>query len=94
MNDFYQVLVIVALLALQYYCASRDNKYLGFIAPLFFLVWITWRFSTNNIESIVAYILVVLLGWLFLYAEWKAGRKYLEEKREKELTKIKMHDMN
>ncbi|UOQ49713.1 hypothetical protein MUN88_06445 [Gracilibacillus caseinilyticus] len=94
MNDIYHVFIIVALLALQYYVATRDNPYLGIIAPVLFLGWIIWRFTINDMESIVTCIIIVPIGWLILYAEWKSGRKYLEEKTEKELAKMKMHDLN
>ncbi|UOQ83647.1 hypothetical protein [Gracilibacillus salinarum] len=94
MNDLYPVFIIVAILALQYYLATRGNPYLGFIAPFLFLGWILWRYTTNDIDNIVTCIIIVPIGWLILYAEWKSGRKYLEEKTEKELAKMKMHDIN
>ncbi|MEM5592319.1 hypothetical protein AAHH67_12415 [Niallia circulans] len=39
--------------------------------------------ATDRIESFIAYILILLLGSLFLLAEWSGGRKYLHEKEEK-----------
>jgi putative Mn2+ efflux pump MntP len=48
---------------------------------------------TSRIESAIAFILILILGILFLTAEWNGGRKYLREKRRKELDKMKTHDM-
>ena len=47
----------------------------------------------NHIENTMGFILYLLLGMLFLGAEWNGGRKYLHEKRKKELDKIKTYDM-
>ncbi|MED3572762.1 hypothetical protein [Cytobacillus praedii] len=44
-------------------------------------------------NSTISYVLVLLLGLLFLIAEWNGGRKYLREKRKKELDKMKILDM-
>ncbi len=51
------------------------------------------EFVTNRIESTMGFILYLLLGMLFLCAEWNGGRKYLHEKIKKELDKMKTHDM-
>ena len=51
-------------------------------------------FVTERIESTLGFILYLLLGLLFLIAEWSAGRKSLQLKRNKELAKMKTHDMN
>jgi hypothetical protein len=50
-------------------------------------------FVTNRIESALAFILALILGILFLFGEWIGGRKYLREKRRKELDKMKAFDM-
>ncbi len=91
--DTYRVLFIAAVLAVQFFFSTRDKAYWGAILPVAYIVFLTWMLVTNRIESLVAYILYLLLGMAFLFAEWSGGRKYLCEKRKKELDKIKTLDM-
>ncbi|KIL72974.1 hypothetical protein SD77_3035 [Bacillus badius] len=58
-----------------------------------YIVFLTWMLVTNRVESTIGYILYLLIGLLFLIAEWNGGRKYLREKRKKELDKMKTRDM-
>ncbi|MBN6192934.1 hypothetical protein JQN58_39350 [Aneurinibacillus sp. BA2021] len=90
---FYGVFIIAGVLAIQFFFSTRNNAYLGAILPVAYIVFLTWMLVTNRIESTIGYILYVLLGLLFLIAEWNGGRKYLREKRKKELDKMKTRDM-
>lgn len=91
--DFYGVFIGAGILALQFFFSTRNNIYWGAILPVAYLVFLTWSFVTNRLESIIGFFLYLLLGLLFLCVEWNGGRKYLHEKRKKELDKIKTHDM-
>ncbi|UNK19036.1 hypothetical protein MNQ98_03040 [Paenibacillus sp. N3/727] len=93
MDDIYRLLIIVGILAVQYFFSTRNNVFWGAIIPASYIVFLTWMFVTDRIESTVGFILYLLLGLLFLIAEWSAGRKALNQKRKKELDKIKTHDM-
>lgn len=66
---------------------------MGAIIPVAYIVVLTWMLVTSRIESAIAFILILILGILFLIAEWNGGRKYLREKRRKELDRMKTHDM-
>ena len=90
---FYGVFIIAGVLAVQFFFSTRNNAYLGAILPVAYIVFLTWILVTNRIESTIGYVLYLLLGLLFLIAEWNGGRKYLREKRKKELDKMKTRDM-
>lgn len=91
--SFYGVFIIAGILAVQFFFSTRNNIYLGAILPVAYIVFLTWLFVTNRIESTIGFILYLLLGMLFLCVEWNGGRKYLREKRKKELDKMKTPDM-
>jgi hypothetical protein len=93
MVDFYGVLIAAGVLAVQYFFSTRNSVFWGAIIPVAYIVVLTWMLVTNRIESAIAFILILILGLLFLIAEWNGGRKYLREKRRKELDKMKTHDM-
>jgi hypothetical protein len=90
---FYGVFIGAGVLALQFFFSTRNNIYWGAILPVAYIVFLTWQFVTNHIENTMGFILYVLLGTLFLGAEWNGGKKYLQEKRKKELDKMKTYDM-
>lgn len=94
MNDVYRLLIIVGILAVQYFFSTRNNAYWGAVIPVAYIGISTWMFVTERIESTLGFILYLILGLLFLIAEWSAGRKSLHLKRNRELNKMKTHDMN
>jgi len=87
------VLIYAGILAVQFFLSNRNNIYWGAILPVVHIVFLTWLFITNRIESTIGFILYLLLGTLFLCIEWKLGRKYFHKKIQKELDKMKTHDM-
>jgi hypothetical protein len=93
MADFYGALMAACVLAVQYFFSTRNNVFWGGIIPVSYIVFLTWMFVTNRIESTIAFILILIIGILFLIAEWNGGRKYLREKTRKELDKMKTYDM-
>ncbi|MCR8644958.1 hypothetical protein NV379_20090 [Paenibacillus sp. N1-5-1-14] len=93
MDDTYRLLIVVGILAVQYFFSTRNNVYWGSVIPVAYIVFLIWMFVTSRIESNLGFILYLLFGLLFLIAEWSAGRKSLSQKRKKELDKIKTHDL-
>ncbi|QWG81424.1 hypothetical protein EXW39_28290 (plasmid) [Bacillus mycoides] len=91
--SFYEVFIIAGILAVQFFFSTRNNIYWGAILPVAYIAFLTGLFVTNRIENTIGFILYLLLGLLFLCAEWNGGRKYLHEKRKKELDKMKIYDM-
>ncbi|MGN7402415.1 hypothetical protein ACTHO0_21400 [Cytobacillus praedii] len=91
--SFYRVFIVACVLAVQFFLSTRNNTYWGAILPVAYIVFLTWMLISNRMNSTISYVLVLLLGLLFLIAEWNGGRKYLREKRKKELDKMKILDM-
>ncbi|EOO33701.1 hypothetical protein [Bacillus mycoides] len=87
------VLIYASILAVQFFLSSRNNIYWGAILPVAHIVFLTWLFITSRIESTSGFILYLLLGMFFLCIEWNLGRKYFHKKIQKELDKMKTHDM-
>lgn len=88
------VFIIAAVLGVQFFFSTRKNPFWGVIIPAIYTGYVTWLFLDHQIESVIKYVLFLLLGILFLIAEWKSGRKYFHEKRKKELEKMRVLDMN
>ncbi|WP_242457573.1 hypothetical protein [Insulibacter thermoxylanivorax] len=91
---FYGVFIAAGVLGAQYFFSTRNHALWGAIIPAAYAVFITWLFVTNQIDHVMKYVLILLLGLLFLLGEWKSGRTYLREKRKKELDKMRAMDMN
>lgn len=95
MFDFYGVFIFAGMLAVQYFFSTRNSVYWGAIIPVAYIIFSSWMFVTNRIEigSITGFIIILVVGLLFLIAEWNGGRKYLQAKRKKELDKMKTRDL-
>lgn len=91
--SFYRVFIIACVLGVQFFLSTRNNTFWGAVLPIAYFVFLTWMLISNRIDSTISYVLVLLLGLLFLIAEWNGGRKYLRERRKKELEKMKIHDI-
>ena len=59
---FYNVFIIAAILAVQFFLSTRNHAYLGAILPIVYFVLLTWSFLSNRMESFLGYILYLLLG--------------------------------
>ncbi|SHG09252.1 hypothetical protein [Ornithinibacillus halophilus] len=92
--SFYGVFIIAGIFAIQFFFSTRRNVSWGAILPVAYIVLLTWLLVINRIGSSIEYILYLLLGLLFLIAEWSGGRKYLREKVKKELHKMNSLDIN
>ena len=91
-GDIYDVLIIVVLLGVQYFLASRKSIYWGALLPLGFLIWRIYLLVTTD-ESILAQVILLLVGLAFLSGPWISGRKSVKEKQKKELRKIQVRDI-
>lgn len=90
---FYDVFIIAGILGMQDFFSTRNSVYWGGFIPVIFVAWRTWILFTGN-ESILAYVLILLLGMAFLVGGWIKGRKSLHKRRKRELDKMKSLDMN
>ena len=90
----YGVFMIAGILAIQFFFSTRNSLYWGAIVPIAYIIFLTWMLTTNRIESTLGFFLYLALGIFFLSLEWRGGRKYLKEKRQKELDKMKTYEMS
>lgn len=75
----YDFLIYAGFLGVQYFLSTRKSAYWGGIIPVLFVFWLSWQFSTAQIESVIAYIVILLVGLLFLSEQWSMGRKSLQK---------------
>ncbi len=94
MTDLYNLFIIVGVFAVQYVLSTRDHVIWGAVIPVAYIAFSTWMLITDRFESVLSFMLYSLLGLLFLISEWTVGRKALQQKRRKELMKMKTQDMN
>ncbi|SDJ12694.1 hypothetical protein [Salimicrobium halophilum] len=94
MNDIYVVLLIAGLLGLQYFFSTRENKFLGLIVPGLFTVTMIGMYIIGRIEHLLFIVLLLPVVLLFFYEQWKRGRESVQVKREKELRKMRSHDLH
>ncbi|AGA58544.1 MAG: hypothetical protein C6W55_00690 [Thermobacillus sp.] len=90
---FDRVLIAAGVLAVQFFFSTRNRAYWGAVIPVAYAACLTWMFATNQIESALQYALILLIGLLFLFGEWRSGRIYYHKKRKKELEKMKATDL-
>ena len=93
MTDIYHLFIIVGILALQYLLSTRNHILWGALIPLGYIAFSIWMLVTDRYQSFLSFTLYLLLGLLFLISEWNVGRKSLQQKRNKELMKMRTHDI-
>ena len=91
-SDITNVLIFAVCLGCQYFLSSRHNMFWGALLPAAFVIWRgTLLFTTN--DKVLAQILILIIGLAFLLGQWVQGRKAFKIKQEKELLKMKAHDL-
>lgn len=93
MIDIDMVFIYAGILAVQYFFSTRNNVYWGAVIPVVFIIFLTWMFVTNHIEHTLAFILILIVGMLFLFGQWVGGRESLRKRRRKELEKMESYDL-
>ena len=94
MNDWYMLLVVLLAFAVQHFLSTRNNGYWGSLLPITYLVFTIYvQFSGMLDYSVKQLILFGIIGELFLIGYWISGRKIVENKRKKELTKMKAQEI-
>ncbi|MGN7479495.1 hypothetical protein ACTHOQ_16785 [Solibacillus silvestris] len=91
-GDITNVLIIAICLGSQYFLASRRHMFWGALLPAAFVIWRgTILFTTD--DTVLSQILIMAFGLVFLLGQWVQGRKAFKIKQEKELLKMKAHDI-
>lgn len=92
MNEIITIVILIIMLAIQYYLSSSTNKYLGLIVPIVFSGFVIFMLVTDRLGIITSLVLLVL-GLIFLLEQWYKGQKNNKRKMNKELTKMKSKDL-
>ncbi|MGE7915742.1 hypothetical protein [Lysinibacillus xylanilyticus] len=94
MNDWYRLLLILIVFAVQHFLSTRNNMYWGSLLPIIYIATlISVQFYGIFEWSMMQFILFAIVGELFLVGYWMSGRKVLSSKRQKELEKMKAFDL-
>jgi len=94
MNDWYLLLVVLVVFAVQHFLSTRNNGYWGSLLPIAYLAMIIYVYFSGLLDySMLQLFLFTILGELFLIGYWMSGRKHLKNKQQKELMKMKAQDI-
>lgn len=88
----YDVFITIGFIAIHYFFSTRNNVYWGVAVPAIFVSWLTWTLFTDHM-SVLAYVLILLVGFIVLSMEWSEGREALRKRRKKELDKMSTYDI-
>lgn len=66
--------------------------YWGALLPVVFMIWRGWLLFTTD-DNVLAQVIIIVVGLAFLIGQWVQGRAALKIKLEKELLKMKAHDI-
>ncbi|AIF68367.1 hypothetical protein GZ22_18165 (plasmid) [Terribacillus saccharophilus] len=86
-------LIIFVMSAIQYLMATRSSFIFGFIIPIVFVAVMSWMFTTNRIESVTMFVVLLIIGLILLIEEWVRGRRSLQKRRKKEMDIMKTKDL-
>ncbi|WP_077306761.1 hypothetical protein [Terribacillus halophilus] len=86
-------LIIFVMSAIQYFMATRSSFIFGFIIPIVFIAVMSWMFTSNRIESVAMFVVLLIIGLILLIEEWVRGRKSLQKRRKKEMDIMKTKDL-
>lgn len=75
MSSIINILIIIVILALQYFMASRQSAIWGAVIPVIYVCVMIYLYMTHHFPSFLSFILFFVLGAVFLIEEWVRGRK-------------------
>lgn len=89
MSTFVSILLIIIIVGIQYFMASRKNPIWGVIIPVIYTIAMIYLYAINYYNSFLSFILFFALGLIFLIEEWNRGRKDRKKKEKYELNKMR-----
>ncbi|HGH0792937.1 TPA: hypothetical protein ACJHHN_002248 [Staphylococcus pseudintermedius] len=93
MSTFVSILLIIIIVGIQYFMASRKNPIWGVIVPVIYTIAMIYLYAINYYNSFLSFILFFALGLIFLIEEWNRGRKDRKKKEKYELNKMRKKDL-
>lgn len=94
MDNFIELLIIVAVIAIQTFCGYIGNKYLGSILPIIFLGFVGFFLYKGTLGFNFKDIIMPFLGLLTLVMIYEGGKETKKSKIKKELEKMKAKDIS
>ena len=87
-----RMIVIVCILATQYFLSSTKYKILGLIMPILCTIYSIYFYLTEN-WPLWAVCLLLILFLIILGGEYKSGQQHYKKRKNLELNKMKSHDL-
>ncbi|PNZ84022.1 Uncharacterised protein [Staphylococcus microti] len=78
MPSYITIPIIIVILALQYFMASRQSAIWGAVIPVLYVFVMGYLYVTHHFPSFLSFILFFALGAVFLIEEWHRGRKSIK----------------
>ncbi|GEN31572.1 uncharacterized protein HemY [Cerasibacillus quisquiliarum] len=79
-RNYFIVFTIAAMLAIQYFLSKHPNPFAAFIVPMIYMIILTGLFIFDMIQHVIVFLLLLLLGLLYLLREWFEAQKSLKSK--------------
>ncbi|MBE9909365.1 hypothetical protein [Enterococcus casseliflavus] len=92
MNNFWEILFIVAVIGFQSFAGYLGNKYLGAILPIVFSLIVIYLFLTGNLTFSFKDILMPFVGLFVLIGMYESADQSKKAKIKKEMEKMKAKD--
>ncbi|MFP7493124.1 hypothetical protein SFC66_04980 [Terribacillus saccharophilus] len=93
MPEISSFVLMFIMVAIQSFMSRRQHVIFGVFIPILFAVYMTWMFSTGEIDSVLKYVILLIVGLIILVAEWSNGRKAVRKCHEEEMNKMKTQDI-
>ncbi|WP_102335270.1 hypothetical protein [Salimicrobium jeotgali] len=95
MNWLIPIIVTVLLLVVQHSLSTNRRAWLGAIIPTTLSVVLGFLVLSNQMEvNSTRDLFFIVAGPLVFFGIWSEGRNSLKRKRQKELDKMRAHDMS
>ncbi|UXR74056.1 hypothetical protein MUA48_00830 [Staphylococcus sp. IVB6238] len=79
MPSYITISIIICILALQYFMASRRSIIWGAILPILYVMVMIYLYVIHHFPNFLTFFLFLILGEIFLIEEWGRGRKNIKK---------------
>ncbi|HEY4599948.1 MAG TPA: hypothetical protein VIG73_01445 [Cerasibacillus sp.] len=79
-RNYFIILAIAVMLAIQYFLSKHPNPFAALIVPIIYMIILTGLFIFDIIQHVIVFLLLLLLGLLYLLREWFEAQKSLKSK--------------
>lgn len=94
MDNLIEILIIIAVIAIQTFSGYIGNKYLGSILPIIFLGFVGFFLYKGALGFNFKDIIMPFLGFFVLVMIYEGGKEIKKNKIKKELEKMKAKDIS